>query len=140
MKYALTVAFFALVFLVPGHAQTPPACFPFINGYHSTGPRLYVGEVGEHLYWFCASRQGGPVRTYGFSWPVGKRSEAAYASAIGAISSASAKVSEAQKQYAAAITFDCDDPEVLKAQTAGGQLCRERVRILQANMLSILGR
>lgn len=143
IKYVLTAAFFAALVFLPGHARsqtqvTPPPCFPLINGQYNIAPRLYVGEVGEHVYWFCASRKDGPIRVYGFSWFIGKRMETAYLSAVAAISSATAKVSEAQKQYVAAITYNCDDPAVVAAQTEGGLLCRERERILAAALPGLL--
>lgn len=107
-----------------------PPCFPLINGVHVGSPRVVTGDVGQHVFWFCSPR-GGEAREYGFSCAHGKCSQNAFTAAQQAIIGASARVTAAQTQYTANVTFQCKGT-VLTETTERGSLCRERVRLLQA--------
>lgn len=130
MKKLLAVL--ALILSQPLQAQTVevPPCFPLINGTHFGAPRVVTGDVGQHLFWFCSPR-GGEPREYGFSCVHGKCSQSAFAAAQQAIIGASARVTAAQTQYAANVTFQCSGT-VLTETSERGLLCRERVRLFNA--------
>lgn len=124
---------------LPAQAQTTtppaieaPACFPLINGVHVFSPRLVDGELGKHIYWACSPR-GGNAKVYGWSCPHGQCLAGAAKGALQLITSATAKVSTAQAQYQAAMAFDC--PQVVKEESPRGALCRERERLMLANIL-----
>ena len=114
---------------VVGWAQTP-LCFPMVNGVHSGLPRHMSTDLGEHVFWYCAPRVDAKPNIYGFSCLKGQCSRAALETAVGAITRASARLTTAQAQWTAAVTFDCAAVEA--EESPRGELCRERVRIVQA--------
>lgn len=125
MKYL--IALLPLI-VPPVQAQTPPACYPLINGVHASAPRHMNGEIGQHVFWFCSPR-GGPTMHYGFSCLHGQCSSVALHAAHTAIMQASAKVATANAMWEANIQFDC---QVVRAeQTPRGRLCREREAMLK---------
>lgn len=138
MRFLILLPFLLLAGL-PAQAQATapppieaPACFPFINGVHAFTPRLVEGELGRHIYWACSPR-GGSAKIYGWSCPHGQCLAGAAKGALQLITGASAKVGAAQEQYRVAMAYDC--PVVIDEQTPRGALCRERQRLMLANIL-----
>lgn len=125
MKYLIAL----LLFFAPmAQAQTPPPCYPMINGVHTEPPAYMIGEVGRHVFWFCSPR-GGPSVVHGFSCLHGSCSKAALHAAHNTILQATAKVTTANNLWAQSMQFDCD---LVKAEdTPRGKLCRERDAMLK---------
>ncbi len=123
--------FLALLLLIctTAHAQVErPPCYPLVNGVHTSAPRHFIGEQGQHVFWFCSAR-GGTSLAYGFSCLHGQCSMAALHAAHTTILAATAKVTAANSQWDAHMQFHC--PAVLAEQTDRGRLCREREGFLK---------
>jgi hypothetical protein len=117
----------ALVFLFVGaaHAQVPrPACIPGVNGYPVDTPKIFSGEVGRHVFWFCSDSKGAPPQMHFLNCLHGSCSDALMGAVISAVTRASARVGTAHSAWDAHVVHGCG-LDVLAEETPRGALCRE---------------
>lgn len=127
MKFLISLLLTLLPLASSAQVERPP-CYPLINGVHTSAPRLFFGEHGQHVFWFCSVRGAEPL-AYGFSCLHGQCSMAALHAAHTAILAATAKVTAANTAWDTHIQFHC--PAVAAEDSPRGRMCRERAALLK---------